>query len=183
MITRRILAQSLVAAGGLVAWRPRPVLAVDPPIELEWADLIPASQAMEQVLAGIVEHDSWATTTPPSEDRFAMSAEEAADQIFGSVVSDYDGKRVRLPGYAIPISLEGAETTEFLLAPYVGACIHVPPPPPNQIVFVTLDRPFEFTGLFDPVWVTGTMQTTALRSELADIGYQIQADGVEEYTF
>lgn len=183
MISRRLAAQSLLAAGSAWAWQPRISRAADSPIELEWGDLVPESMAMEQTLAGIVQHDTWATTAAPAEDRFSMSNDDAADLIFESVVNDFDGKRVRLPGYAIPISLEGAETTEFLLAPYIGACIHVPPPPPNQIVFVTLGSAYEFTGLFDPVWVTGVMQTTALRSELADIGYQIEADGVEEYTF
>ncbi len=53
------------------------------------------------------------------------------------VVKSLDGQQVKLPGYIVPLEVnEEGRTTEFLLVPYYGACIHVPPPPPNQIVHI-----------------------------------------------
>jgi hypothetical protein len=77
----------------------------------------------------------------------------------------------------------------FLLVPYVGACIHVPPPPPNQIVFVELKHGFKSPELFAPVWVTGRISTGMNKTSLTlvdgstdvSFGYALQATTVEPY--
>ena len=94
---------------------------------------------------------------------------------FGALVHDYDGQRVRLPGYVLPLDFDYTSIKVFLLVPYVGACIHVPPPPPNQIVYVTSEEGFVVRGMFEPVWVTGTFNTASISNELANIGYRIEA--------
>src|SRR5689334_17277103 len=78
-------------------------------------------------------------------------------KLASAVNQSLDGKVVKLPGYVLPIEYSGKKVTEFLLVPWVGACIHTPPPPPNQIVHVKTDRPIEINGQFDAVWVTGKM--------------------------
>ena len=106
-----------------------------------------------------------------------------------AVVDDLDGQNIRLPGYLLPLEFEGTKVIEFLLVPYVGACIHVPPPPPNQIVHVRLSEGYESPGLFSPVWVNGTIATQRQNTELwlvdgsADIavGYSLRAELVEPY--
>ena len=100
-----------------------------------------------------------------------------------------DGKSVKLPGYVLPIEFNGKQVTEFLLVPWVGACIHTPPPPPNQIVHVKTDKPLEISGAFDAVWVTGKIAAGATRQAVfitdgttdIDIGYSIRATQVERY--
>jgi hypothetical protein len=100
-----------------------------------------------------------------------------------------DGKMVRLPGYLLPLEFSGKQVTEFLLVPWVGACIHTPPPPPNQIVHVKSDKPFEIKGMFDAVWVTGRMAASASKKSVhivdgaseVDIGYSLRATQVEHY--
>jgi hypothetical protein len=100
-----------------------------------------------------------------------------------------NGQRVRLPGYVLPLEMDGKKVTEFLLVPYVGACIHAPTPPANQIVHVKHAKGFEAQGLFTPVWVQGVMRT--MRSEpklnLVDgtanipTGYALDAQVVDPY--
>ena len=68
------------------------------------------------------------------------------------MVSDFNERRVRIPGYVVPLTLDGEGVTEGLLVPYVGACIHVPPPPANQIVFLRFNEPTPQDGLWDPAW-------------------------------
>jgi len=78
------------------------------------------------------------------------------------------GTSVRLPGYVLPLQFKDRKAVEFLLVPTVGACIHTPPPPANQIVHVVYPKGIEVTGLFTPVWITGTM---VARSSVQNVGY------------
>lgn len=109
-----------------------------------------------------------------------------------SVVPELDGKPVVMPGFILPLEYAGTKVTEFLLVPWVGACIHTPPPPANQIVHVVVDenQARESKGLFEPVSVTGTMFTKRVSKSLflvdgssdINIGYTMQAKMVEPYT-
>lgn len=72
-----------------------------------------------------------------------------------------DGIKVRMPGYVLPLEMDGSNVREFLLVPFVGACIHVPPPPANQMVFVQADESFASDGLYEAVWVEGVITTNA----------------------
>jgi hypothetical protein len=100
-----------------------------------------------------------------------------------------NGKLVRIPGYLLPLEFSGKAVSEFLLVPWVGACIHTPPPPPNQIIHVRTGKAFEMSSIFMPVWVTGQMSTGATKKSLflidgtseIDIGYSMLATVVEPY--
>lgn len=84
------------------------------------------------------------------------------------VVKALDGQQVKLPGYIVPLEVsEEGRTTEFLLVPYYGACIHVPPPPSNQIVHVFSEIGIKVEELYQPYWIEGPMQVKASSSELA----------------
>jgi hypothetical protein len=76
------------------------------------------------------------------------------------------GKVISMPGYALPLEYDGKRVTEFLLVPWVGACIHTPPPPPNQIVHVKLTEGFEVASRFQPVTVTGTVSIGGVKRSL-----------------
>ena len=106
-----------------------------------------------------------------------------------SVVDQLNGRDVRIPGFLLPLNYEGEKVTEFLLVPVVGACIHVPPPPPNQMVHVQYEQGFSPSGLYDPVWVSGIIKTEHSTPDLAlvdgsaevNVGYMLQAGQVEPY--
>ena len=97
------------------------------------------------------------------------------------VVTELNGQRVRLPGFMVPLDFEDTEISEFLLVPYFGACIHVPPPPSNQIVYVKTVAAYPMRELFDPVWVTGELRTQAHLNDVGDAGYTLQATIIEPY--
>lgn len=107
-----------------------------------------------------------------------------------AVNSTLNGTLIRLPGYLLPLEYSGKDVTEFLLVPWVGACIHTPPPPPNQIVHVKSDKPVSTAaGMFAPVWVTGQLSTKGTKTSLylmdgaseVDAGYSLNATKVEPY--
>jgi hypothetical protein len=104
-------------------------------------------------------------------------------------VEELNGKLVTLSGFVLPLEFEGKKVKEFLLVPWVGACIHTPPPPPNQIALVVTDKAFETKGMFEAVTVTGTIQLKTQVQELflvdgkADINvsYSFDQASVEKY--
>lgn len=112
-----------------------------------------------------------------------------ADTRDRTLVSKLDGHVIKLPGYVLPLDFEGTLVRSFLLVPYVGACIHVPPPPPNQIVHVQLKQGFESKELYAPVWVTGRISAGMAKTSLSlvdgstdvNFGYALQATKVEPY--
>jgi uncharacterized protein len=97
------------------------------------------------------------------------------------VRAELDGKLVTLPGFVLPLDYDGTRVTTFMLAPFIGACIHVPPPPSNQLVFVDTPAPYEVEGLFEPVYITGVLRVQTTSTEFADTGYSITADKIEPY--
>lgn len=99
-----------------------------------------------------------------------------------NVVKELDGKQIRLPGYTVPLEYS-EEITEFLLVPYFGACLHAPPPPPNQTLYVKSDKPIKLGDLAQAVWVYGTLRTQTQNSDLADTAYTLELSRIEEYTY
>ena len=88
------------------------------------------------------------------------------------VVEALDGELVKLPGFIVPLEVtDDGKVSEFLLVPYFGACIHYPPPPPNQIVYVTSDEPIELESTWAPIWATGVLATETRTSQYAAASY------------
>jgi uncharacterized protein len=98
------------------------------------------------------------------------------------VNGELDGKPIRIPGFVV--SLDGApdEPREFLLVPYFGACIHVPPPPANQIIHVMPDKPAKGVHTMDTVWVSGVLQLQPSDTPMGNAGYVLMAKKVAPYT-
>ena len=112
----------------------------------------------------------------------------AADQMIQigtfNTVPELNEIKVRIPGYTVPFEFgANAEIKEFLLVPYYGACLHAPPPPPNQTVFVIAEDPIRLRDLAPAVWIEGPLFTQTQESELADAAYTIRGDRVETYTY
>ena len=160
-------------------------------MELAWGQLVPpATQAQTQsvkskgFLAGARppgQADGGLPVMPQTPEAGWMSyrSQQPGTDAAPAVVAELDGKRVRIGGYVVPLDFDATKIKEFLLVPFVGACIHVPPPPPNQIIYIKAAEGFEVTGQFDPVYVTGTLKTARQFTGLAATGYTMEADQVE----
>lgn len=152
------------------------------PVDLKWAELVPVEAQADALkskgfLAGAKPpSDPTAETLPqsiPEGKWFSRQMEQPGKGKPPAVVKELDGKNVRIGGYVVPLDFETTKVFQFLLVPYVGACIHVPPPPSNQIIYVETAEGFQISGLFDPVYVTGTIRTTRQNTGLAETGYLI----------
>ena len=136
-------------------------------LTLEWIDLIPESERNQ--------FDSYGM---PAIDHSGGSMEQS---MVGSVRQELNGSKVKIPGFVIPLEGDANMVTEFLLVPYFGACIHVPPPPPNQIIYVNFPKGAPVQQLWDVVYVIGTLKTETVSHELAQTGYAIQGTEIAEY--
>ena len=92
-----------------------------------------------------------------------------------------DGQAVKLPGYIVSLEETKEGLKEFLLVPYFGACIHSPPPPANQIIYVVSGRPVKGFSAMDTVWVTGTLSVSRKESEMGASGYRMAASSIARY--
>ena len=98
------------------------------------------------------------------------------------VIDKLDGELIRLPGFVVPLEFnKDQKVTQFFLVPYFGACIHVPPPPPNQIVFVEYKEGFKLESLNQPVWVSGVLNTKLVQNQTATAAYAIKVERLELY--
>ncbi|WP_420405311.1 DUF3299 domain-containing protein [Nisaea sp.] len=156
-----IAAGSLMPGGGAAAGEPREIL---------WEDLIPNPDERLQATMnrlGVVEHGA--------------IPEQTTDEYGTDLNTELIGQEVRIAGYIIPLDYNGVGVNELILVPYVGACIHVPPPPPNQLILVRTEEPYDPREMFDPVYVAGTLGILNETNDLAAVGYSLQADLIAPY--
>lgn len=149
--------------------------------EITWDDLIPPDWIPEDLFQGLFDD----VDVDALED-YDPRAMEVMDRIralwdAAPVVSDMDGRRVRIPGFVVPLEGDGKEIHEFLLVPYFGACIHVPPPPANQLIHVMPDEAVPAMWNMMPVWVSGVMSVIRQDTDMGIAGYQMQGMRVEAY--
>ncbi len=131
---------------------------------IDWKDLIPAQPPTPTNLVGTDESGS--PHIPISE----------------MVVSGFDGQAIKMPGFIVPLEFKEEQvTTQFFLVPFFGACIHVPPPPPNQVVFVNYPKGLKLNALYDPHWISGIMKLKVTENDVATSAYTLEAHEYELY--
>lgn len=99
------------------------------------------------------------------------------------IVPELDGQAVRIPGFVVPLEFdEERRVTRFFLVPFFGACIHVPPPPPNQIVYAQYEKGLQLPSLYQPFWISGVLSTSLTENATATAAYVIKVERLEQYT-
>jgi len=165
--------------------------------EIEWEDLMPPMPEGDTLSLKDLSSEDWlgpqvnapddgSDVTDMSDPRdpktqMAHQGNIRPAQENAPVVKKYDGKKIKLAGYIIPLDFEATKVRKFLLVPYIGACIHVPPPPTNQVVYVESMKAIAVSGLFDPVYITGKMSLVSSKTVLAEAGYRIDATEIVPY--
>ena len=175
--------RALLAAAGVLAVAPSgAACAAEDLLVLNWAALIPpaAPRKPRSFLAGRAPDDPAQRPLDESgpEGRWLSGPKKQMSEPV-PVVESLNGKRVSIGGYIVPLDFDATTVKEFLLVPFVGACIHVPPPPANQLVFVQAAKGAQVKGLFAPVTVIGKISTQPSFTGLADAGYTLEAERVE----
>ncbi|WP_138738432.1 DUF3299 domain-containing protein [Pseudomonas sp. FSL W7-0098] len=169
---RRLLLTFLLLGSGL------PHAAELP--ETDWLELMPKSDqiALEQMPE--IDHDSpEANGTFTDKGGLKQSKGLPAVMYSSKTVASMNGKNIRLGGYPVPLETDAkGRSTLFFLVPYPGACIHVPPPPPNQLVLVRYPKGLKLDDIYTPLWVMGSLKVEKVSNDLADAAYALDASKV-----
>lgn len=144
--------------------------------EIGWDDLMPEDWDPLKLLEG-KGLDAISDGDPRSE---ALMREIREQWDKAPTRSELEGLRIRIPGYVVPLDMLGGDIREFLLVPYLGACIHTPPPPANQIIQVVSSRRHALQTM-DAVWVVGTLKVARSDTKMGISGYMLEASRIEPY--
>lgn len=151
-------------------------------IELNWEDMVPEGFTPPENPIADMTREEIDKLFDGSEESNKQLEELEAAMSYAPVVDDLDGKRIKIPGYVVPLDFDGqTELSEFLLVPYYGACIHTPPPPANQVVHANLQSPITLENTYDPVFAIGVIRTKTTTSNLAEAGYTLELEQVVPY--
>lgn len=158
-------------------------------IDIEWTQLMPADdlQALlnpPDFIANI--QDGTAQDSVDALGELGANSEQAArfEEALKSsrIVEAFNNQKIRLPGFVVPLeSDEDQRVTAFFIVPYFGACLHLPPPPPNQIIYVETEEGIELDVLYDPLLFEGTIEIKQTEHELANAAYTMRLNSAEPY--
>ncbi|MBH3426774.1 DUF3299 domain-containing protein [Pseudomonas alkylphenolica] len=145
--------------------------------ETDWLELMPKSdqKALEQMPE--IDHDSPEANGTFTEKGGMKQAKGLPAVMYSTkTVAAMNGKQIRLGGYPVPLETDAkGNSTLFFLVPYPGACIHVPPPPPNQLVLVRYLKGLKLDDIYTPLWVSGALKIEKVSNDLADAAYAMDA--------
>ena len=155
---------------------------------IEWTDLMPEDDLhalmnppdyIDEIEDGSEEdvlENSLLGRGDPIADRYQQAL------VSTRVRSEFDGRLIRIPGFIVPLDFdEQQRVTHFFLVPFFGACIHVPPPPPNQIIFAVSKEGIGQESLYDAFWLTGKVTVALTENDVATSSISMEVTGVEVY--
>ncbi|MGH1537555.1 MAG: DUF3299 domain-containing protein [Gammaproteobacteria bacterium] len=157
---------------------------------LDWGDLAPEGyfESLEKdqksMLGGFFDDLGFGDEVDDDSEEAQSAYDDMQNQLRAApIVPELNGEYVKIAGFIVPLEFDFEKGTfnEFLLAPYFGACIHVPPPPSNQIVYVKSGKPLKQQWLDDATWVTGTLTTDSVDSEYGFASYTMSDVKLEIY--
>ena len=159
-------------------------------LDIGWKDLLPESE--RDTLAAVSATQSLSMANRQL-DEFASQVfstlEAAGDPAYQAALtstnttSEYSDRIIRIPGFVVPLSVaDGRKIQQFFLVPYFGACLHYPPPPPNQMIFVNAPEPFAMPSLFNPVVIQGKLNVGMFEDLLGTSAYLLDLQQMEAYS-
>ncbi|HDZ58364.1 MAG TPA: DUF3299 domain-containing protein [Pseudomonas xinjiangensis] len=160
-----------------------PVTLFGAPRTVDWLDLLPEEDYQAMLDMPEIDHQ-WGTEAPGDfSTGMRQQSRTLPDVMYSTrVVGELAGQQLQIGGYPVPLETNSrGDYTTFFLVPYAGACIHVPPPPPNQIILVEYAKGVTIDDIYTPFWVSGVLQVDQTSNELADASYRIDAQRVWEY--
>ncbi len=146
--------------------------------QIEWDDLIPKGWDPMAAFKGL--DLARLKDSDPKAQEALEKMRSAWDQ--APVETALNGQRVRIAGFVVPLERKGEQVLEFLLVPYFGACIHVPPPPANQIIHVVPEKPVTGMRTMDAMWVSGTLKLDRSETGMNVSGYRLRGEALAPYT-
>ncbi|SFQ85104.1 hypothetical protein SAMN05216578_10763 [Halopseudomonas formosensis] len=150
---------------------------------VDWLDLLPEEDYQAMLDMPEIGHD-WGEEAPGDFTSNLRNQDRDLPEVMYStrVVEAMHDRAIQIGGYPVPLDTDArGRYTSFFLVPWPGACIHVPPPPPNQIILVDYPAGFAIEDIYEPLWLTGQLRVEQTSNALADASYRLRADEVRPY--
>jgi len=159
-------------------------------MQAEWTDLLPEDDLdallnppsyLDEIVDGSVE-DVLSDTlknevTDSGDDRYQQAL------ISKNVKAIVNNAPIRIPAFVVPLEFDDDQNvTQFFMVPYFGACLHLPPPPPNQTIFVHYPQGLKLESLYDAYWISGIIKTSLVENETATAAYTMEMHAFELYS-
>lgn len=159
-------------------------------ITAEWLDLIPENDLNALLnppdyIDDIAENSQEDQLNAQFKNKTNSQSDDPYQQALMStqVISALNNVPVRIPTFIVPLEFDDNQrVTQFFMVPYFGACIHEPPPPPNQTIFVNYPQGFKLESLTEPYWISGILKTSLVENDMAIAAYSMEVKIFEPYT-
>lgn len=192
----RVIAAMKVAAyvfiaSGILIVASAPAFSADAQIyeDIDWTELMPAEDLsallnrpafLDDIADGSAQDSLDSFQQRQLEDEQAQQYQAALSST--RVIQEFDGKAIRIPGFIVPLEQnEDKEVTRFFIVPYFGACLHMPPPPPNQILYVESEQGITLENLYDPYWFEGVVSIEQKVDAMGTSAYSLSLDNYALY--
>ena len=86
---------------------------------------------------------------------------------------------ISIKGFMIPLDYSSKKIDEFLLVPFIPSCMHVPPPPANQVVLVKMGKGKKANSSYFPIKVSGAL-SLGKKQGLIESSFSMVATEVKE---
>lgn len=162
--------------------------------DIEWVDLMPREdiealmsppEYILNVEEGSLEDQlgDESFKSPIQQNQFPENSPYQQALVSTKIIEKMNGQLIRLPGFIVPLEFDDdLVITQFFLVPFFGACIHVPPPPPNQIIFVNYPKGLTQEALDEPFWMYGVLKTSITENQIATSAYSLELHHFEPYS-
>jgi hypothetical protein len=99
-----------------------------------------------------------------------------------NTVGGFEKQMVSISGFIVPIDFYPDKTVKSLcLVPYFGACIHFPPPPPNQIVFIQLEASLSDVDITQAYTFVGEINVELFEDPMGTSAYTLDVVSIIEF--
>ena len=186
----KVAAYVFIACGILIATS-APAFSADAQSyeDIDWTELMPAEDLsallnrpafLDDIADGSAQDSLDSFQQRQLEDEQAQQYQAALSST--RVIQEFDGKAIRIPGFIVPLEQnEDKEVTRFFIVPYFGACLHMPPPPPNQILYVESEQGITLENLYDPYWFEGVVSIEQKVDAMGTSAYSLSLDNYALY--
>lgn len=192
----RVIASMKVAAyvfiaSGILIVSSAPAVSADAQSyeDIDWTELMPAEDLsallnrpafLDDIAGGSAQDALDSFQQRQLEDEQAQQYQAALSST--RVIQEFDGKAIRIPGFIVPLEQnEDKEVARFFIVPYFGACLHMPPPPPNQILYVESEQGITLENLYDPYWFEGIVSIEQKVDAMGTSAYSLSLDNYALY--
>jgi len=159
-------------------------------MQADWIDLLPADDldallnppsyldeiadgSAEDILSNTLKNE----TTDSGDDRYQQALTST------NVKAIVNNAPIRIPAFIVPLEFDDDQNvTQFFMVPFFGACLHLPPPPPNQTIFVHYPQGLKIESLYDAYWISGIVKISLVENEMATAAYSMEMHAFELYS-